>query len=436
MISSLHYKVTTESKQIYNNLYKSYLEALMNTYTELLSPAGDMEKLKMAVTYGADAVYLSGKQFGMRAGTANFSDDLLEEAVDYCHSLNRRVYVTCNTIPTNEEISLLPAHLSLLETLKVDGVIVADLGVLELCKKYCPSIEIHASTQVGVMNAETAKALYNLGARRIVLARETNIEDIAKIRKQIPSDMQIEAFCHGSMCMSFSGRCLLSAYLTGRDANRGMCAQPCRWKYHLVEETRPDQFFEITEDKGTYILNSKDLCTISILPQLIEAGVDSLKIEGRTKSSYYVASVTSAYRHAIDAYKNGHDLDKCWYDEVKMVSHRPYSTGFYYGEAQQYTQSSAYLSSCDVVGIVSECDSDGNAIITQRNKFYPNDDVNILTTNGKIISCNIGILFDENNNEIESANKAQMNVKARLPEYVPPDSFIRKLRTDPTVKNA
>ena len=409
---------------------------IMKKQVELLSPAGDMEKLKMAITYGADAVYLSGKQFGMRAGTANFSNDDLLEAVTFCHAHNKKVYVTCNTIPTNSEVSLLPKHLELLDSLKVDGVIVADLGVIELCKKYCPSIEIHASTQVGVMNFETANALYNLGVKRIVLARETSLEDIADIRKHIPSDMQIEAFCHGSMCISFSGRCLLSTYLTGRDANRGMCAQPCRWKYHLVEETRPGQYFDITEDKGTFILNSKDLCTISILPQLIEAGVDSIKIEGRTKSSYYVASVTAAYRHAIDAYYEDREPDPCWFEEVDMISHRPYSTGFFLGDAQQYTPSSAYITSCDVVGIVSECDSEGNATIIQRNKFYPNDDVNILTPDGKIIKCNIGILKDDAGHEVESANKAQMILHVKLPQYVPADSFIRKLRVDPSVKNS
>ena len=407
----------------------------MIRHVELLSPAGDMDKLRMALKYGADAVYLSGKQFGMRAGTANFTDDALYEAVELCHSQSKIIYVTCNTIPTNEEIQLLPKHLSLLEALKVDGVIVADLGVLELCKRYCPSVEIHASTQVGVMNAETAKALYNLGVKRAVLARETSINEIVKIKEQIPADMMIEAFCHGSMCISFSGRCLLSSYLTGRDANRGMCAQPCRWKYHLVEETRPGQYYDITEDNGTFILNSKDLCTISILPKLIEAGVGSLKIEGRTKSSYYVASVTSAYRHALDAYYEGKTPDQNWFDEVEMISHRPYSTGFFLGDAEQYTPSSAYITSCDVIGIVSECDHDGNAVIVQRNKFYPNDEVNILTPAGNIIKCNIGRLTDASGNDIETANRAQMIVHTKLPQYVPSDSFIRKMRTDPTIKS-
>lgn len=328
-------------------------------HPELLSPAGDMEKLQMAVSYGADAVYLAGQQFGMRAGTANFTEEELIQALNLCHSKNVKVYVTCNTIPTSDEISMLPGFLSRLEDLMVDGVIVADIGVMSLCRQYCPSVAIHASTQVGVMNAETAKALYQLGAKRIVLARETSIKDIANIRKSVPDDLQLEAFCHGSMCVSFSGRCLLSAYFTGRDANRGMCAQPCRWKYHLVEETRPGQYLEISEDNGTYILNSKDLCTIHIVKDLVEAGIDSLKIEGRTKSSYYVASTTSAYRHAIDAYLYGEELDNKWLDEVNMVSHRPYSTGFYQSDAQQYTENSAYISSCDVIGIVADCNENG-----------------------------------------------------------------------------
>ena len=407
----------------------------MSYHPELLSPAGDMEKLKMAVSYGANAVYLAGHQFGMRAGTSNFSDQELEQALNYCHSHGVKAYITCNTIPSNEEIRNLPSFLELLEKIGADGVIVADLGVISLCKKYCPSVDIHASTQVGIMNSETAKALYDLGAKRIVLARETSLKDIASMREQLPDDLQIEAFCHGSMCVSFSGRCLLSTYLTGRDANRGMCAQPCRWKYHLVEENRPGEYYEITEDGGTFILNSKDLCTIHIIPSLIEAGVNSLKIEGRTKSSYYVASTTAAYRHAIDAYESRMPLAHEWYQEVEMVSHRPYSTGFYLSPAQQYPENSSYISSCDVIGIVAESDTNGNTRIIQRNRFYTNDEVNILTPDGHVYTLNIGQLCDEQGATIECANHAQMVVIAHLPFSVPTDSFIRKIRSDPTVKS-
>ncbi len=395
---------------------------------ELLSPAGDFEKLRMAVAYGADAVYLAGHSFGMRAAASNFSEEELREAVSYCHKKGVKVYVTCNTIPTNKEIRQLPIFLQEIEKSGADAVIVADLGVMQLSKQFAPSLAIHASTQVGVMNSASALALYNMGARRIVLAREVSLEEIRAIRKEVPDDLEIEVFCHGSMCVSFSGRCLLSTYLTGRDANRGQCAQPCRWKYSLVEENRPGEFFDISEDKGTFILNSKDLCTLPILEELVNTGVNSVKIEGRTKSSYYVASATSAYRNALDALANDLPVPEVWLNEAEMVSHRPYSTGFYISQAQQYTESAAYLSQCDVVGVVLQCDIDGNAVILQKNRFFVGDTINVLSPGKEPFSFQVKDMTDDAGNPINVANHAEMIIKMQLPFFSEPGSFLRGMR--------
>ena len=297
----------------------------MTKKTELLAPAGDMERLTMALHYGADAVYLAGTQFGMRASAGNFNEEQLREAVRLAHSMGRRVYVTCNTLPREDELASLPGYLEFLQDAEADALIIADIGVLELAKKYAPKVAKHISTQFGVINSAAANALYALGADTVVLARETPLEDIKKIRLNTPPELRLEVFVHGAMCVSFSGRCLLSNYLTGRDANRGQCAQPCRWKYHLVEEKRPGEYFEISEDGGTHIMNSRDMCMIEHIPELIDAGIDSFKIEGRMKSSYYAAVVTNAYRHAIDAAVTGAPLDPLWVEEVNKVSHRPYT---------------------------------------------------------------------------------------------------------------
>lgn len=396
---------------------------------ELLSPAGDFEKLRMAVAYGADAVYLAGQSFGMRAAASNFSTEGLREAVRYSHENGVKVYVTCNTIPTNEEVRLLPHFLREIESAGADAVIVADLGVMQLCKQFAPSLALHASTQVGVMNSATANALYAYGVRRIVLAREVSLDEIREIRKEVPEDLEIEVFCHGSMCVSFSGRCLLSSYLTGRDANRGQCAQPCRWKYSLMEENRPGEFYDITEDKGgTYILNSKDLCTLPILEELAATGINSIKIEGRTKSAYYVASTTTAYRHALDALAHDLTVPEVWMDEAEMVSHRPYSTGFYVSGAQQYTESAAYLSRCDVVGVVLQCDNDGNAVILQKNRFFVGDTINVLSPGKTPFTFQVLEMADETGNPINVANHAEMIVKMKLPVPSEPGSFLRGMR--------
>ena len=395
---------------------------------ELLSPAGDMERLTMALLYGADAVYLAGKEFGLRAASGNFSEEELRRAAAMCHAKGAKMYVTCNTLPREEELSRLPAYLELLQEVGADALIIADLGVLEMAKKYAPKVKKHVSTQFGVINSATANALYALGADTVVLARETPLADIRKIRANTPPELRLEAFVHGAMCVSFSGRCLLSNYLTGRDANRGQCAQPSRWKYHLVEETRPGEYFEITEDGGTHIMNSKDMCMIEHLPELIEAGVSSFKIEGRMKSSYYAAVVTNAYRHAIDAAVAGRPLERVWVEETEKLSHRPYCTGFYFGDPGQYYADATYFTNADAAAVVESCDAEGNAVLTQRNKFYRGDTLELLLPDGKPISFAVEAMTDAEGNELADTRHAMMEIHMKLPMYAPRSAIVRKCR--------
>ena len=399
---------------------------------ELLSPAGDPEKLTAAVVYGADAVYLAGTSFGMRAGTGNFNGQELKDAISYAHAHRVRVYVTCNTVPTDRDLLTMPAFLEQVDAYGADGLIVTDLGVLNLCRKYAPHVEIHISTQAGVMNSASANAFYDLGAKRIVLAREMSIRAIEELRTRIPDDLDIEAFCHGAMCVSFSGRCTLSDYLTGRDPNRGMCAQPCRWKYHLMAEQSPGEFFEISEDNGTFILNSRDMCMIDHVADMISAGRSSLKIEGRTKSAYYVASSTAAYRHALDCAAAGVPLPEIWRDEVNKLSHRPYSTGFYYGQPGQSVKDSSYFSLYDVVAMVEACDAFGNAYLTQRNGFRPGDTLELLRPDGDPVSFTAGKILDAAGFPVEITRHPKMDLFMKLPVPAPRYSFLRKLRTENT----
>lgn len=395
---------------------------------ELLSPAGDMERLRMALLYGADAVYLAGRRYGMRASAANFSDEELQTAVTLAHEKGAKVYVTCNTLPREKELEELPAYLRFLQDAGVDALIIADLGVLTMAARYAPRVKRHVSTQFGVINSATANALYEAGADTVVLARETPLADIREIRAKTPKELRLEAFVHGAMCVSFSGRCLLSNYLTGRDANRGQCAQPCRWKYHLVEETRPGQFFEITEDGGTYILNSRDMCMIEHIPELLEAGVCSFKIEGRMKSAYYTAVVTNAYRHAIDAALAGEPLDPIWVRETDMLSHRPYSTGFYFGDPGQHCAEASYFAQADVAAVVSRCDGEGNAVLTQRNKFYLGDELELLPPGGRPVLFRVDGMFDGEGQPLADTRRAMMEIRMKLPVCVPADTVVRKRR--------
>ncbi len=399
----------------------------MRADTELLSPAGDRERVRMALLYGADAVYLAGRQFGMRSAAVNFSDEDLRWAVNYAHERSARIYVTCNTLPREGELRALPPYLEFLQDAGVDGLIIADLGVLDLAKRYAPQVARHVSTQFGVINSAAANALFDLGADTVVLARETPLEEIRAIREHTPKELRLEAFVHGAMCVSFSGRCLLSNYLTGRDANRGQCAQPCRWKYHLVEETRPGQYFEITEDGGTFILNSRDMRMIRHLPELLDAGVSSLKIEGRMKSSYYTAVITNAYRHALDAALRGEALDPLWVQETEKCSHRPYSTGFYFGEPGQHYGEASYSSTAEIVAVVEDCDENGKALLTQRNKFRPGDPLELLLPEGPPLAFRPESIRDEDGNPIPDTRCAMMRFFMELPACAPAGAVVRKL---------
>lgn len=397
---------------------------------EVLSPAGDYERFKAAIDYGADAVYLGGQAFSMRAAPQNFTHETLKSAVEEAHAKNVKVYLTCNTLPRNNEIPQFRQFIEEAVDSKVDAVIVADLGLMALIKKYAPDMEIHMSTQTGIVNYATANELYNMGAKRVVLARELSLDEIAEIRAKTPDDLDIEVFVHGAMCMSFSGRCLLSSYLTNRDANRGECAQPCRWGYHLMEEKRTDEFYPIYEDeKGTYILNAKDLCMIDHIDELAKAGVMSYKIEGRAKSSYYVSIVTNAYRMAMDIYKKDPDNFKLpdWVrDEVFKVSHRKYCTGFFYGHPKdsQYYENSGYIREYDVVAIVDEC-KDGKIYATQRNRFCKGDTVEIISPGEKFDTMVIDEIYNEEGELIENANHAMMKLVIPCEKSYPTNAIIR-----------
>ena len=400
----------------------------MKKKIELLAPAGDMDRLKMAVAYGADAVYLAGTTFGMRTFAGNFTPEELKEAVTLCRANNVRVHVTCNTMPRNDEVARLPEWLEYLNEVGVDAAIMADVGVLSLCKKYAPRLECHISTQASIVNYVAAQAWYDLGAKRVILARETSLDEIREIRAKAPRELEMEVFGHGAMCVSYSGRCLLSNYMTGRDSNRGACAQPCRYQYALMEEKRPGEYFPVYESNGqTYIMNSKDMCMIDHVGELMEVGLDSLKLEGRAKSAYYAAIVTGAYRHAIDAAWAGVPLDPVWRDEVEHISHRHYSTGFFYGQPGQFTEDSRYVRDWQIVARVLECDGEGNALLTLNNKFASGDELELVGPDVRPRTLTVGTLTDaETGEELAEVRKPQMKFKMKLPCPVPPLSLLRR----------
>ena len=394
---------------------------------ELLSPAGDMERLKMAVLYGADAVYLAGTDFGMRAFAGNFSAEALPKAVEFAHSHGVKVHVTVNTMPRNDEICALPAYLEQLDNAGVDALIVADLGAFTLAGKYAPRCQRHISTQQSIANYECATAWYDLGAKRVVLARELSISEISCIREKTPKELEIETFGHGAMCVSYSGRCLLSNYMTGRDSNRGACAQPCRYQYALMEEKRPGEYFPVFEDeKGTYILNSRDMCTIDHLKELMDAGIDCIKIEGRAKSAYYAAIVTGAYRHCIDDIAAGRTVDTIWRNEVDHVSHRIYSTGFYFGQPGQYTEHSRYIREWQVVAIVESCDENGLALCSLRNKFSAGDELELVGPDVRPFSMIAETMTDCDGIPLTDPRTPQMRFYLQLPQQVPAYSILRR----------
>ena len=394
---------------------------------ELLAPAGDMERLEMALAYGADAVYLAGNMFGMRSFAGNFTPQELKTAVELCHSRGVRVHVTCNTMPRNEEVARLPEWLEYLEELRTDAVILADVGTLALCKRHAPHVQCHISTQASIVNYQSARAWYDLGASRVILARELSLEEIREIRQKTPKELEIEAFAHGAMCVSYSGRCLLSNYMTGRDSNRGACAQPCRYQYALMEEKRPGEYFPVYEESGeTYIMNSRDMCMIDHVPELMEAGLDSLKLEGRAKSAYYAAIVTGAYRHAIDAAAAGQPLDPVWRDEVEHISHRHYSTGFYFGQPGQYTQSSRYIRDWQIVAKVQSCDKEGNALLTLNNQFALGDVLELVGPDVRPQALTVEGMWDADGAPLTQVRKPQRAFRMKLPCQVPPLSLLRR----------
>lgn len=395
---------------------------------ELLSPAGEYESLEAAVDYGCDAVYLGGQVFGMRANPKNFDLEELSRAVSYAHERGVKVYLTCNTVPTNDEMDLYPRFIRSAAETGIDAAIIADLGVLALTKKYAPDLEIHMSTQVGILNYATANELYRLGAKRVVLAREASLEDLRRIRKNTPPELELEVFVHGAMCVSFSGRCLLSKYLAKRDANRGECAQPCRWKYYLTEETREGERYELTEDeRGSYILNARDLCMIEHLPELLEAGADSLKIEGRAKSAYYTAIVTNAYRCALDHALRGEPAPSWTRSEVDKVSHRPYCTGFFFRQedAEQFYESSGYFRSYDFVGTIDEC-AEGTVTVIQRNYFTLDDELEVLAPGRMPIRFCPKEMFNEKGERVSVANHAMERLTFPYEASFPKNSILRK----------
>ena len=399
---------------------------------ELLAPAGSLETLKYAVMYGADAVYCALPEFGMRAAPVNLTVGELHEGCIFAHARGKKVYLTLNTLPTNEELSKLPRYIQDAAEAGVDAFIIADLGVLALAKKYAPQVERHVSTQAGITNYEAAKVCYELGAKRVVLARELPLTEIAQIRDNCPQDLELEAFVHGAMCMSVSGRCLLSNYMAGRDANRGQCAQPCRWKYYLSEETRPGQLYEIGENEnGSYILNANDLCTAPFIDLICKAGVDSLKIEGRAKTFYYVASVTAAYRKALDQYladplNDNFELSDDVLAELTRTSHRHYSPGFYFGreQARQATDSATYIREWEFVGTVESWEN-GVASCQQRGKWSLGDTLEVLCPDGRSIPLHPEWIKNEAGESVESTPHAMEKYTIPTPE-LPPMSLLRR----------
>ena len=394
---------------------------------ELLSPAGDMEKLKMSVLYGADAVYLAGTDFGMRAFAGNFTPEELPQAVKFAHDHGVKAHVTVNIMPRNDEVKNLPAYLEQLDAAGVDALILADLGAFNLAGKYAPHCQRHISTQQSIANYECAQAWFDMGASRVVLARECSLEEIREIRRKVDPKLEIETFGHGAMCVSYSGRCLLSNYMTGRDSNRGECAQPCRYQYALVEEKRPGEYFPVFEDeKGTYILNSRDMCTIDHLKDLVDAGIDCLKIEGRAKSAYYAAIVTGAYRHCLDDVYAGREIDPVWRDEVEHISHRVYSTGFYYGHPGQYVENSRYIREWQIVAKVESCDENGIAVCSLNNKFKTGDLLEVVGPDTRPFSITAADMADMEGNALDEARTPQMKFIMKLPKPVPAMSMIRR----------
>lgn len=401
---------------------------------ELLAPAGNLEKLKMAIMYGADAVYIGGEEYGLRASADNFTLEQMKEGLEFAHVRGKKVYLTMNIIPHNEDFEGMGNYVKEVAAIGVDAIILSDPGVFSVVKENAPDMEIHLSTQANNTNWTSAKFWYNQGVKRIVLARELSIGEIREIREKTPPDLDFEIFIHGAMCISYSGRCLLSNYMAGRDANRGECAHPCRWKYHLVEEKRPGEYMPVYEnERGTFIYNSKDLCLIEHIPELMESGALSFKIEGRMKSAYYVATVVKAYRDAIDAYyadPEGYQYNPQWLAELNKASHREYTTGFYFnkptGQDQIY-HTSSYVRDYTFVGMVLEYDKEtGIAKIEQRNRMFTGDEIEVVRPKGPFFTQKIHAMKNVEGEEITVAPNPQMVVYMPMDEAVEPYTMLRK----------
>ncbi|KHD37276.1 peptidase U32 [Clostridium acetobutylicum] len=402
---------------------------------EILAPAGNLEKLKTAINFGADAVYLGGNKLNLRAYADNFTTEELKEGIKFAHDRGKKVYITVNIFPHDEDLVGLEEYLKELDEIGADAVLAADPGIIAVAKEVVPNLEIHLSTQANCTNYKSALFWHKLGVKRVVMARELSLNDFKKLREELPKTCEIEAFVHGSMCMAYSGRCALSNYMTGRDANRGECAQPCRYKYHLFEKEEGEQK-DITENgKGTYIMNSKDLCMIEHIPELISSGINSLKIEGRMKSAFYVASVVKAYRQAVDTYVENPDkyvFNPKWMENLKKPSHRPYTTGFYFGEeVKQHHKTYAYIRDYDIVGVVKKYDKESKiATIEQKNKVYNGNKVEILSPKGDNIVMSIKDMRNKQGKVIDSAPSAQMIFTIKCDEELKKDDILMKAREE------
>lgn len=400
---------------------------------ELLAPAGDMDRLKTAIKFGANAVYMAGESFGLRKNAKNFSDEELEKAVKYAHDRDVKVNITMNIVPHDKDMEGIVDYIKYLDKIGVDALIISDPGIFMIAKENS-NIDLHISTQASVTNSSTVNFWYKMGAKRVILARELSFEEIKNIRENVPKDLELECFVHGAMCISYSGRCLLSNYMTGRDANRGDCAQACRWKYSLQEEKRPGEYFPVMEDdKGTYIFNSKDLCLLDEIDKLIEIGIDSFKIEGRMKTQFYVATVIRSYRQAIDSYYEGNFtkevIDK-YMSEIRKASHRYFTKAFFYGKADSSSQiyeSSSYIRGYDFVAQVLDYDKETHiATIEQRNRFFKGDEVEIFGNSKDFITYTFDKITDEKGNELEVCNKPKQRLLIKIDQVLEPGDMIRR----------
>lgn len=401
---------------------------------ELLVPAGSLEVLKVAVDYGADAVYIGGQAYGLRAKADNFSIDEMKEAAAYAHAKNTKVYVTANIFAHNYDIDGMKTYFEQLKDTGVDAVLVSDPGIFTLAKETMPDMELHISTQANNTNYLTYNFWYKLGAKRVVTARELSLAEIRQIRDHIPDDMEIESFMHGAMCISYSGRCLLSSYFTGRDANRGACTHPCRWKYHIVEETRPGEYMPVNEDdRGTYIFNSKDLCMVEHIPEMIDAGIDSFKIEGRMKTALYVATVARTYRKAIDDYMESPELYRSnmeyYKSEIAKCTYRQFTTGFYFGKTDSDSQiydNNTYIKNYIYIGNVQLVTEDGFAVFEQKNKFSVGEMIEAMDFDGTNISCRVEEIYNDKMEKMESAPHPKMQLYVRLDRPVSAGMILRR----------